>query len=271
MKSILHKLLTLELTHTIDLTGKSQQDFKRKHSTTTTGLTLLASALNDDKFALMESLDLSAAFDVVNVKLLLKRLVIIGLPNYLINLISKWLQERYFYVTIGYDNSFIHWLDLGTVQGSILGSILYAIFVSPLFDLEKMTMFTDDNYGLHWNKCLASLIDDMKKSLESTNKWLRNSGLKVNESRTKICLFHRKDHQPIKIPLFNRSLLTKSQMNALGVTFVSKLQSHHQVQNANNKSKKSTSCNFPNMKILKKLLNTITSSYYSILWYNGKI
>ena len=74
----------------------------------------------------------------------------------------------------------------GTVQGSILGPILYAIFVSPLFELAKMTLFADDNYVVRWNKCLAALIVDMRQSIELITKWLRQSGLKVNDVKTEI-------------------------------------------------------------------------------------
>ena len=82
----------------------------------------------------MASLDLSSAFDVVNVELLLKRLKIIGIPSDIVSLISVWLENRYFFVTVGDDSSDVHHSNVGTVQGSILGPILYAIFVSPLFD-----------------------------------------------------------------------------------------------------------------------------------------
>ena len=182
---------SLEKLNNIDLTGKAQHGFKRKHSTTTAGLTLqslLARALNEDNFALMSSLDLSAAFDVVNIELLPKKLQIIGLPDDMINLISNWLTERYFYVSIEGENSFIHMSNVGTVQGSILGPILYAIFVSPLFDLAKMTLFADDNYVIHWNRDLALLIVDMQRTIELITKWLRQSGLRVNDGKTEVCL-----------------------------------------------------------------------------------
>ena len=81
----------------------------------------------------MESLDLSAAFDIVNVELLLKRLNVIGLPPDVLTLIKVWLSKHYLYVTVGNSNSKIFVSLSGTVQGSILGSILYANFVSPLF------------------------------------------------------------------------------------------------------------------------------------------
>ena len=46
------------------------------------------------------SLDLSAAFDVVNVGLLVKRMKIIGLPEDITSLVEIWLTERFFYVEV---------------------------------------------------------------------------------------------------------------------------------------------------------------------------
>jgi hypothetical protein len=53
----------------------------------------------------MASLDVSATFDVVNVKLLLKRLKIIRLPKDIIELVEVWLSTKYFYVNINDNNS----------------------------------------------------------------------------------------------------------------------------------------------------------------------
>ena len=83
----------------IDLTGDSQHGFKQRRSTATAGLTIqsiLTRALDQNKYALMSSIDLSAAFDVVNIPLLIKRLKIIGLPDDIVNLISIWLKNRLF-------------------------------------------------------------------------------------------------------------------------------------------------------------------------------
>ena len=147
-------------------------------------------------YALMASLDLSAAFDVVNVELLLKRMRIIGLLPDLVQLISIWLTNRYFYVSIDGGSSIIHKYNVGTVQGSILGPILYGIYVSPLLDLTDITLFADDNYALVWNKNVEALKIDMQLKLEFITKWLVDSGMKVNEQKTEMCLFHRKDNPP---------------------------------------------------------------------------
>ena len=101
--------------------------------------TLISKAVDEDMYALMASLDLSAAFDVVNIELLLKQMVVIGLPPKMINLVRIWLTDRYFYISLDGDNSYVHDCNVGTVQGSILGPILYSIFVSPLLDLTDLT------------------------------------------------------------------------------------------------------------------------------------
>ena len=56
---------------------------------------IIAQALEDDNHALMASLDLSAAFDTVNINLLLKRMRIMGLPDDLVDLVSVWLKDRF--------------------------------------------------------------------------------------------------------------------------------------------------------------------------------
>ena len=275
-KLILMRLKQLEKENNCDITGNEQHGFKTKRSTNTAGLLLqsiLSHSLDQDNYALMASLDLSAAFDVVNIELLLKRLKIIGLPPDIRKLIRIWLEKRMFYVTIDGNNSYLMTSDAGTVQGSTLGPILYAIFVSPLFDIEKMTNYADDNYVIRWNKCLEALITDMEKSLEAITKWLKDSGLIVNTNKTEICLFYRKDIAPILIMLNGTYITSKPHMKVLGIIFDSKLQWHLQVANTINKSKSA----LHSIKIIRKYftqtetLKLLTSNFYSILYYNSEI
>ena len=54
--------------------------------------------------------------------------------------------------------------------------------MSPLFDLEKMSNYADDNFITRWNKNLTELVKDMEKSLVAITIWLKQSVLRVNES-----------------------------------------------------------------------------------------
>ncbi len=79
------------------MTGVSQHGFKKNRSMSTLSAKLLsniARALDDDNYVMVASLDQSSAFDLENIKLLIKRLTIIGLPNNVIQLIKVWLKHR---------------------------------------------------------------------------------------------------------------------------------------------------------------------------------
>ena len=91
---------------------------------------MIARALDDNHLVLLASLDLSAAFDIVNVSLLVERLRVVGLPPDIVELIWIWLRERFFYVSVNGVDSYIKcsWNEI--IQGLILGLILYAIFIS---------------------------------------------------------------------------------------------------------------------------------------------
>ena len=87
----------------MDFTNVNQHRFKRGKSTTTAGLAIqsaLARALNEGDYAILANLDLSSAFDVVNVNLLLKRMRIAGLPADVVELVETWLKDRKCYVSI---------------------------------------------------------------------------------------------------------------------------------------------------------------------------
>ena len=179
-----------------------------------------------------------------------------------------------FYVDIDGLCSYLKSWDTGTIQGSRLGPILYAIFVSPLFDLEKMSNYADDNFIIRYNTNVVIFIDDMEKSLEAITKWLKKSGLKVNESKTEACLFHRTSKINITLTVDNYTIISKYNMNVLGVIFDSNLNWNDQVAHAISKSNMSLHC----IRLIKYyftifiiLQQIITSNYYSILFYNSEI
>ena len=78
---------------------------------------------------LIISIGLSAAFDLVNIDLLMKRLSIIGLPRDVLSLIKLWLMKRSFYVSIDVVNSLVVDLETGTIQGSIVFRLWLIKFV----------------------------------------------------------------------------------------------------------------------------------------------
>ena len=123
-------------------------------------------------------------------------------------------------------------------MGSVLGPILYALFVSPLFDLTQLTNFADDNFIIDWNSDLSLLIENMETQLEMITKWLRDSGMVVNEANTEVCLFHKNDPPKITKRLQNVSIQSKKEINVLSVIFDCKLNWNRHIANAIVKAKK---------------------------------
>ena len=275
-KLILKRILEIQDEALVDLTSSSQHGFKRKCGTATLSSILqsqIARAIDDDDFAIMASLDLSSAFDLVNIDLLIRRLHNFGLPDDVIALIKVWLTDRSYYVCVDGTNSMLYDLLLGTVQGSILGPVLYAMFVSPAFDIEPHYAFADDSYILRWKNSLPELICDIEKSLGAITKWLRDSGLKVNQAKTDLCLFNRHDTAPVMITIDGCIVHSKRTINVLGLVFDSKLQWADQVASTINKANRALNA----IKIIRRffstneLLTLVTSNFYSILFYNSEV
>ena len=61
---------------------------------------IIATHMDLDEYVAVASLDLSAAFDVVNVKLLLRRLLAMGIPEDLVVILTDWLKDRSAYVEV---------------------------------------------------------------------------------------------------------------------------------------------------------------------------
>jgi hypothetical protein len=64
----------------------------------------------------------------------------------------------------------------------------------------------------------------MEKSLEAITKWLKKSGLKVNNEKTDLCLFYRQDTAQVSIHVGETVIKSKSKINVLGVIFDSNIQ-----------------------------------------------
>ena len=113
----------------------------------------------------------------------------------------------------------------------------------------------------------------MQNNLKIITNWLKDSVSKVNEEKTKLCLFYRRDSHPIEIILNNITVKSLPFIYVLGVCFHSKLTWSMHVANTINKANKALHA----IRLIKKyfnqqeILQLLTANFYSILFYNSEI
>ena len=216
---------------------------------------------------------MSSAFDVVNRPLLIKRLKIMGFPCDLVILINEWLSKRKFFVEISSTRSVFYRNNYSTIQGSVLGPVLFALFIRPIYDLVDITTFADDNYTLAYDKDKAVSAGKVKMKTKLAIQWFKDSGLKINAEKTEFCIFHINDTKSFTIVIGGKEIISKKEINVLGIAFDCKMNWNTQVSKAILKANK----NLHAIKIISRYYSTInlvkisTSLFYQRLYYGSSV
>jgi len=139
--------------------GSHQHGFREYHSTTTCLMTLrdyIAESIDTGKHSILYSLDLSAAFDMLRIDSLFEKLKD-HIPGGLLRIIIDFLSERSFRVNVATSMSNSISVDRGCPQGSVLGPILFNLYVGNcLSGLERCSYvsYADDTYVLNYGDTL---------------------------------------------------------------------------------------------------------------------
>jgi hypothetical protein len=174
---------------------KHQYGFRNKHSTTHALIEItekIRQALDNKNFACGVFIDIQKAFDTVDHKILLCKLQHYGVRGIPLCWFSSYLYNRKQFVSINGIKSELANSFNGVPQGSVLGPLLFLLFINDLNVSLKFSTayhFADDTNLLHINKSLKNLNKNMNHDLASIVQWLRSNKLSLNSKKTEIIIF----------------------------------------------------------------------------------
>lgn len=267
-----HKILT-----------DNQYGFREKHSTYMALINMvdqISDEMDKKKFSIGIFLDLSKAFDTIDHQILLQKLEIYGVRGITLKWFTSYLTNRKQCVSVNNEYSTNAIITCGVPQGSILGPLLFLLYINDLVNCSKLLkfiMFADDTNLFYSHKNLNDLVDIVNQELIRVSLWLKVNKLSLNIKKTHFIIFHFKQKKitsPVLIHIDDNILEQVKTTKFLGVIINENLTWSDHVEVITNKCSKNLgiirkiSRSVPN-EILLTLYNTLIYpylNYCNIVW-----
>ena len=176
-------------------------------------------------------IDLSAAFDIVDHKTLLEKLKRYGLGLRARTLMKSYLERRKVFTEIEIGRSTLTNVDYGVPQGSILGPLLYIIYVTDIKDLDEYSKicYADDTTVLVKARDMQRLEERTNEAMRNIISYFAGEGLKLNSDKTELLNHNGRD---VEVETDDRGNKQKSSKHArlLGIIIDSNLNFQNHIE-----------------------------------------
>ena len=185
-------------------------------------------------------MDLSKAFDTLNHDLLIAKLHAYGFSRNALMLTKSYLSNRWQRTKV--NNSYSSWIELllGVPQGSILGPLLFNIYLNDLFFIALDTdicNFADDNTLYTCDISLKDLVEKLESSATLVIDWFTNNYMKLNESKCHLLVCGNKE-EVIIAKIGNATVIESHEVKLLGINIDRDLRFKNHMNSLYNKAGK---------------------------------
>ena len=171
-------------------------------------------------------MDLSRAFDKMPHALLIAKLHAYGLSEDACNLIINYLRNRRHRVKITGTCSKWATINRGVPQGSVLGPLLFNIFLNDLFYVNmgsEIANYADDNRLYFEDKCYDVFKSVLENDVISATAWFDNNYMCANPDKFQSIILSRDGQQSLSISVQDNMILSDITIKVLGVTLDNRL------------------------------------------------
>ena len=229
----------------------------------------ITSQMDNNETPINICLDLSKAFDTIDHNILLDKLKYYRFDDTAIKLFRSYLTNRYQYVQMENAKSQLLEIITGVPQGSILGPLLFIIYINEISQssdkFDFLSYADDTTLSATLNKFSTS--DDMNISdlinleLYKINEWLEINKLSLNANKSRFMIFHMPNkHITLSILQISNTNIDKvNEFNFLGLTLDTRLDWKRHSNNTSNKISRT-------IGVLNKLKNVLPQHIKTIIY-----
>ena len=173
-------------------------------------------------------MDLSKAFDCIPHELLIAKLSAYGFDTKTLKFLLSYLKGRKQSVNI--KGNLSPYMDIlaGVPQGSILGPVIFNIFINDMtdiFDKCSLNNFADDNTLDAHASSISELVNSLEEDSQKAIDWFKTNHMIANPDKFKAIIIEKsgRDTSGIELNINDEKIHTQNEVTLLGVTIDNKL------------------------------------------------